>query len=147
MKIRKSTLLVATLAMVLGIGSSAVAQVAEEPAAPPTYTLSEDGLNLVINGETEVPCEQIYRDEQVELAQTGVYPTQVSEQARACEELGVVSYFPAPYFYDADGFLYTLDPVGDRYISDFDEAAGVYYIYDLVSGAFYAYDPASGTYV
>ena len=164
MKIRKLMLLVATLTMVLGIGTSAVAQVAEEPVAEnpvaeePKAEEPEAEEPKVEEPEAEEPkaeepvatddsCADIFRDEQMELAEVGVYPTSVSEEARACEDSGVANPYPAPYFYDADGVLYTYDPVSDRYTSSYDEAAGVYYIYDLVSGAFYAYDPASGTYV
>ena len=178
MKINKPTLLVAMLAMVLVVGSSALAQVAEEtqqsptqaredttpattqasqettppptqapeePAAPPTYALSEDGQSLIINGTVEVPCADIFRDEQAELGAVGVYPTAASDEARACEDLGVANPYPAPYFYDTEGFLYVFDPVDDRYTS-YDEATGLLYIYDLLSGSFYTYDPASGTY-
>jgi hypothetical protein len=92
-------------------------------------------------------CETRFRDEQAELAATGVYPTPVSDDARACEELGFVNLYPVPYFYDTDGFMYTYDPVADRYTSDPDPATGIYYIYDLVTDRFYTYDPASGTYL
>ncbi len=167
MKVNKPTLLMAMLAMVLIVGSSALAQVAEEtqqsptqssqettppptqtsePAAPPTYALSEDGQSLIINGTVEVPCADIFRDEQAELGAVGVYPTAASDEARACEDLGVANPYPAPYFYDTEGFLYVFDPVGDRYTS-YDEATGLLYIYDLISDSFYTYDPASGTYV
>ncbi len=95
----------------------------------------------------EASCEAIFRDEQAGLAATGVYPTPASEDARACEDLGYVNYFPVPYFYDTDGFMYTLDPVADRYTSNTDPATGFYYIYDLVTDLFYTYDPVSGTYL
>ncbi len=118
----------------------------QQPAAPPTYTLSADGQSLVIDGTVEVPCADIFRDEQAELAALGEYPTVASDEARACEELGVANPFPAPYFYDAEGFLYTYDPVADRYTST-DPDTGLLYIYDLVTETFYTYDPATGTYV
>jgi hypothetical protein len=196
MKTNKLTLLAATLAMVLIVGSSALAQVAEDttstpsqetteqtttptttqqapeetttptttqgtteettpppsqaapqqPAAPPTYTLSADGQSLVIDGTVEVPCADVFRDEQAELAALGEYPTVASDEARACEELGVANPFPAAYFYDTEGFLYTYDPVADRYTAP-DPATGLLYIYDLVTNAFYTYDPTTGTYV
>jgi hypothetical protein len=92
-------------------------------------------------------CDNRFRDEQAELAATGVYPTPVSDDARACEELGFVNLYPVPYFYDTEGFMYTYDPVADRYTSDPDPTTGVYYIYDLVTDRFYTYDPASGTYL
>jgi hypothetical protein len=92
-------------------------------------------------------CDNRFRDEQAELAATGVYPTPVSDDARACEELGFVNLYPVPYFYDTEGFMYTYDPVADRYTSDPDPATGIYYIYDLVNDRFYTYDPASGTYL
>jgi hypothetical protein len=95
----------------------------------------------------EVDCPAVFRAEQLELADTGVYPTSVSDQARACEDSGAFNPYPAPYFYDTDGFLYIYDPINARYTSDYDAAAGVYYIYDLVSDAFYTFDPVSGTYV
>ena len=96
----------------------------------------------------ETSCETRFRDEQAELAANGgVYPTAVSDDARACEELGFVNLYPVPYFYDSEGFLYTFDPVADRYASNPDPAIGVYHIYDLVTDRFYTYDPASGTYL
>ena len=128
-------LLMVVLATVLSMGSYALAQEGpEEPAA------QEPVLD-------EASCEGIFRDEQVELAQLGVYPTSVSEDARACEDLGFVNLYPAPYFYDTEGFMYTYDPVSDRYNSELDPATGVYYIFDLVTDRFYAYDPVSGTYL
>ena len=205
MKMDKLTLLAAMLAMVLIVGSSALAQVSEDtdsapdqettevtttpteetteetttpattqegtteettapattqetteettppattqqPAAPPTYALSADGQSLVIDGTVEVPCADIFRDEQAELAVLGEYPTVASDEARACEELGVANPFPAPYFYDTEGFLYVYDPVADRYTST-DPATGLLYIYDLITATFYTYDPATGEYV
>jgi hypothetical protein len=173
MKIKKLTLLVATLAMVLGIGSFGVAQVPEEPIAQ--NPVAEEPLveEPVAEGPAarepaaegpvveeaaarepaaeelvaEDSCADVFRREQTELAETGVYPTSVSEEARACEDSGAVNPYPAPYFYDTNGLLYTYDPVDDRYTSSYDEAAGVYHIYDLVSGTFSTYDPARGTYV
>src|SRR5919112_586785 len=59
------------------------------PAASPAYALSADGQSLVINGTVEVPCADIFRDEQAELAALGEYPTVAPDEARACEELGV----------------------------------------------------------
>ena len=128
-------LLMVVLTIVLSMGSYALAQ--EGPEEP---TAQEPILD-------EASCEGIFRDEQVELAQLGVYPTSVSEQARACEGLGFVSLYPVPYFYDTEGFMYTYDPVSDRYNSDLDPATGVYHIYDLVTDRFYTYDPGSGTYL
>ncbi len=58
-----------------------------------------------------------------------------------------VNLYPVPYFYDTEGFMYTYDPVADRYTSDPDPATGIYYVYDLVNDRFYTYDPASGTYL
>lgn len=128
-------LLMVVLATVLSMGSYALAQEGpEEPA------VQEPVLD-------EASCEGIFRDEQVELAQLGVYPTSVSEDARACEDLGFVNLYPVPYFYDTEGFMYTYDPVSDRYNSELDPATGVYYIFDLVTDRFYAYDPVSGTYL
>jgi len=128
-------LLMVVLATVLSMGSYALAQEGpEDPAA------QEPVLD-------EASCEGIFRDEQVELAQLGVYPTSVSEDARACEDLGFVNLYPVPYFYDTEGFMYTYDPVSDRYNSDLDPATGVYYIFDLVTDRFYTYDPVSGTYL
>ncbi len=65
---------------------------------------------------------------------------------RACEELGVPNPYPAPYFYDTEGFLYTYDPVADRYTAP-DPATGLLYIYDLITDTFYTYEPATGSYV
>lgn len=179
MKIRKLTLMVAMLAMILAIGGYALAQVAQEPvtqepvaqepvaqesaaeqpAAQETAAqepvAQEPAVQAPVAQEPVVPepvldeasCETRFRDEQAELAATGVYPTPVSDDARACEELGFVNLYPVPYFYDTDGFMYTYDPVADRYTSDPDPATGVYHIYDLVNDRFYTYDPASGTYL
>jgi hypothetical protein len=168
MKIKNLTLLVAMLVMVLGIGSFAVAQVAEEPVAGNPVDgepkAGEPVAENPVDGEpkagepvaeessaaeepaAEEPCADIFLREQIELAEVGVYPTSASEEARACEDSGETNPYPAPYFYDEDGFLYTYNPINDHYISSFDEAAGGYRVYDLVSGAFYTYDPVSGTY-
>jgi hypothetical protein len=116
------------------------------PAAPPTYALSADGQSLVINGTVEVPCADVFRDEQAELAALADYPTVASDEARACEELGVPNPYPAPYLYDTEGFLYTYDPVADRYTAA-DPASCLLYIYDLVAATFYTYDPATSSYV
>ena len=158
MQVKKLTLMVAMLAMVLGIGGYALAQVAEEPVAqepaaeqPVTQqpVAQEPAAQEPAAQEPvldEASCETRFRDEQAELAATGVYPTAVSDDARACEELGFVNLYPVPYFYDSEGFMYTYDPVADNYTSDPDPATGIYYIYDLVTDRFYTYDPASGTY-
>jgi hypothetical protein len=153
-KIRKPTLIVAMLAMVLAIGGYALAQAAEQPVAQEPVA-QEAAVQEPVVQEPVVPepvldaasCETRFRDEQAELAATGVYPTPVSDDARACEELGFVNLYPVPYFYDTEGFMYTYDPVADRYTSDPDPATGVYHIYDLVNDRFYTYDPASGTYL
>lgn len=174
MKIRKLTLIVAMLVMVLGIGSYALAQVAEEPVAPEESAVEQPiaeepavveepavapeptvAPEPAVAEEPVVPepildgtsCEAIFRDEQAELGAISVYPTSVSEDARACEDLGYVNYFPVPYFYDTDGFMYTYDPVADRYTSNTDPVTGFYYIYDLVTDRFYTYDPVSDTYL
>jgi hypothetical protein len=164
MKIKKLTLMVAMLAMVLGIGSYALAQVAEEPVAqepaaeqPATQepVAQEAAVQEPVAQEPVAPepvldeasCERRFRDEQAELAATGVYPTPVSDDARACEDLGFVNLYPIPYFYDTEGFMYTYDPVADRYTSNPDPATGVYHIYDLVTDRFYTYDPANRTYL
>jgi hypothetical protein len=174
MKIRTPALIVAMLAMVLGICGYALAQVAEEPVAQdpaaeqpvaqdPAAEQSAAQEPVAQEAAVEEPvaqepvapepvldeasCQGIYREEQAELAATGVYPTTVSEDARACEDLGYVNLYPVPYFYDTEGFMYTYDPVADRYTSDPDPATGIYYIYDLVNDRFYTYDPASGTYL
>ena len=164
MKIKKLTLIVAMLAMVLGIGGYALAQVVEEPVAQEPAAeqpaaqepaTQEAAAQEPVAQEPVVQepvldaasCETRFRDEQAELAATGVYPTPVSDDARACEELGYVNLYPVPYFYDTEGFMYTYDPVADRYTSNPDPATGIYYIYDLVNDRFYTYDPASGTYL
>lgn len=205
MKIKKFSLLVAMVAMVLGLGSYALAQVAQEPPAqePPAQepaaeqpvaqeptaqgpatqeTATQEPAAQQPAGQeppaqeppeeqplaqeppaeqpparepaTQAPvldvasCEATFREEQAELAANdAVYPTSVSEDARACEELGFANLYPVPYFYDTDGLIYTYDPVADRYASKPDPATGVYYIYDLVTDRFYTYDPASGTYL
>ena len=175
MKIQKLTLMMAMLAMVLGICGYALAQVIEEPVVeepvvqepaaeqqvaqepvaqePVAQEAAAQEEPVVQEPVIQEPvldaasCETRFRDEQAELAATGVYPTPVSDDARACEELGYVNLYPVPYFYDTEGFMYTYDPVADRYTSDPDPATGIYYIYDLVNNRFYTYDPASGTYL
>jgi hypothetical protein len=173
MKIKKLTVLVMMLAMVLGVGSYALAQVAQEPVpqepaaqqpvadeplaqepAAQQPVAQESATEQPIAEEPvaqqpapEISCEDVFRAEQRELAEGGVYPTSVSEEARACEEAGSVNLYPVPYFYDTEGFIYTYDPVADRYTSNSDPATGVYHIYDLVTDRFYTYDPASGTYL
>ena len=87
MKIKKFTLLVTMLAMFLGTGSYAVAQVAPEPAA------QEPAPQQPV---PDVSCEEVFREEQSELADTGVYPTSVSDQPRAIEDSGFENPFPAP---------------------------------------------------
>lgn len=90
-------LVVAMLAMVLGIGGYALAQLAEEPVAQePAPAAQEPVVQEPVAPEPLAPepvldepsCEAIFRDEQAELAEVSVYPTSVSENARACEELG-----------------------------------------------------------
>lgn len=168
MKIKKLTLLVASLAMVLGIGTSALAQetqdhhAQEPPAQQQPQTQQPQAQQPQVQGPpaqepaaqqpqaqeppVKLSCADIFREEQTLLAQTGVYPTSVSDEARACEDSGEVNTYPAPYFYDSEGFLYVLDPVADRYTSH-DPATGLLYIYDLVTRSFYTYDSARGTYV
>ena len=153
MKIKKLTLLVASLAMVLGIGTSALAQGtqehhAQEPPAQQQPQTQEPQPQQPQAQEppVELSCADIFREEQRQLAETGVYPTPVSDEARACEDSGEVNTFPAPAFSDSEGFLYVLDPIADRYTSH-DPATGLLYIYDLVTRSFYTYDSARGTYV
>jgi len=158
MKIRKLTLLVASLAMVLGIGTSALAQGTQEhhaqepPAQQQPQTQEPQAQQPQTQGppaqepQVELSCADIFREEQRQLAETGVYPTPVSDEARACEDSGEVNTYPVPYFYDSDGFLYVLDPVADRYTSH-DPASGLLRIFDMVTDSFYTYNPASGTYV
>ena len=190
MQVKKFALLVAMVAMVLGIGGYALAQVVQEPPAqepaaeqpvaqePPAQGPATQEVATQEPAAQEPPaqgpaaeqpvaqepaaqepapqepvldeasCEGIFREEQAELAANGgVYPTPVSEDARSCEELGFVNLYPVPYFYDSEGFLYTYDPVADRYASNPDPATGVYHIYDLVTDRFYTYDPANGAYL
>jgi hypothetical protein len=118
--------------------------VAQEPVAQEAAAQEPVAQEPVLDAAS---CDTRFRDEQAELAATGVYPTPVSDDARACEELGFVNPYPVPYFYDTEGFMYTYDPVADRYTSDPDPTTDVYYIYDLVTDRFYTYDPASGTYL
>src|SRR5215218_6370307 len=158
MKIRKLTLLVASLAMVLGIGTSALAQGTQEhhaqepPAQQQPQTQDPQAQQPQTQGppaqepQVELSCADIFREEQRQLAETGVYPTPVSDEARACEDSGEVNTFPPPIFSDSEGFLYVLDPIADRYTSH-DPATGLLHIYDLVTRTYYTYDPASGTYV
>ena len=158
MKIRKLTLLVASLAMVLGIGTSALAQGTQEhhaqepPAQQQPQTQDPQAQQPQTQGppaqepQVELSCADIFREEQRQLAETGVYPTPVSDEARACEDSGEVNTFPPPIFSDSEGFLYVLDPIADRYTSH-DPASGLLRIFDMVTDSFYTYNPASGTYV
>jgi hypothetical protein len=161
MKMKKLALLVAMLALVLLASAPALAQTAPSDIElspsqelEAVQTVDQPAVQdpaaqepAVQEPAAQVSCGDVFQDEQIELAETGVYPTSVSDQARACEASGAVNPYPAPYFYDTDGFLYTYDPVNDRYTSTYDSAAGVYYIYDLVRHRFYTYDPVSRTYV
>jgi hypothetical protein len=162
MKIKKLRLLVAMPAMVLLVSVPAMTQTAPSDIEltpsqelEAVQTVDQPAVQEPMAQEpaaaqeppAEVSCADVFQAEQLELAQTGVYPTSVSEQARACENSGAFNPYPAPYFYDTDGFLYIYDPINARYTSDYDPVAGVYYIYDLVTDTFYAFDSASGTYV
>ena len=150
MKMKNLALLVAMLALVLGIGSSALAQVMGEHHAqePPAQQQQAPPAQQPQAPEppVELSCADIYRAEQAELAAGSGYPTSVSDEARACDASGEANPYPAPYFYDDEGFLYVYDPVADRYTAP-DPATGLLYIYDLVTDTFYTYDPASGSYV
>ena len=165
MTIKNPMLLVAILALVLGIGSSALAQVTEEHEdqehqAQEPQTQEPQAQESQAQQAPEPPaqqpqapappvelsCADIFRAEQAELGAGSDYPTSVSDEARACEDSGEVNPYPAPYFYDSEGFLYVYDPVADRYTST-DPATGLLRIYDLVTDSYYTYDPATGTYV
>lgn len=120
-----------------------------EPAPASEFTLGADGLSVDrtdATGVTNIPCFGAFREEQEELVVTGAYPTAASEAVRACEDFGVANPYPAPYFYDTDGFLYSYDPIEGIYSAP-DPATGFVYIYSPANGAFYTYDPATGTYV
>jgi hypothetical protein len=107
MKIRKLTLIVAMLAMILGIGSYALAQVAEEPVAEEPLVEQPVAQEPVVQEPVveepvatepvvEISCEDVFQAEQIELAKASSYPTSVSDRARECEDLGYVNYFPHP---------------------------------------------------
>ena len=175
-------LLVAMLALVLGIGSSALAQVMEEhhtqeppaqqaqepqaqqaqepqaqqaqeppaqqPQAPPAQQPQALPAQQPQAPEppVELSCADIYRAEQAELAAGSGYPTSVSDEARACDASGEANPYPAPYFYDDEGFLFVYDPVADRYTAP-DPATGLLRFYDIVTGSYSTYDPATGEYL
>jgi hypothetical protein len=171
-------LLVAMLALVLGIGSSALAQVmgehhaqqapaqqqqAQEPPAqqqqaqePPAQQPQEPQAQQAQEPPAQQPqapeppvelsCEDIFRAEQAELAAGSGYPTSVSDEARACDASGEANPYPAPYFYDDEGFLYVYDPVADRYTAP-DPATGLLRFYDIVTGSYSTYDPVTGEYL
>ena len=81
MKTKKLMLLFTMLAMVASIGSYAVAQVAEDPLAQgPEAQEKSAGQEPA----AEASCADLFRAEQEELAESRVYPTSVSEEARAC---------------------------------------------------------------
>lgn len=169
---KKLVLLVVILAMVLGIGSLAVAQTedtaspqappetttedttapqapdqtVEEGAPAPETTPSDTTQSPGVAAEQPLPCDvSLFRQEQAELVQAG-YPTSVTDRARECEGLGYVNPYPAPAFLGPDGFVYPYDPIeGQYYIID--PATGLYYILDPVSGEVSTYDPASGAYL
>ncbi len=161
MKMKNLALLVAMLALVLGIGGSALAQVmgehhAQQPAAqqqqaqePPAQQpqAQEPPAQQPQAPEppVELSCAEIYRAEQAELAAGSGYPTSVSDEARACDDSGEANPYPAPIIYDDEGFLYTYDPVADRYTAP-DPATGLLRIYDIVIGSYYTYDPNTGEY-
>jgi outer membrane biosynthesis protein TonB len=94
----------------------------------------------------ELSCADIYRAEQAELAAGSGYPTSVSDEARACDDSGEANPYPAPYFYDDEGFLYVYDPVADRYTA-LDPATGLLRFYDIVTDSYSTYDPATGEYL
>ncbi len=145
---KKRVLLMAILAMILGVSGLAVAQTTEEatqPEAPPETTPSDAAPSPVVDPST-LPCGvSLFRQEQEELVQVG-YPTSVSERARECEELGYVNPYPAPYVFDDEGFLYTYDPIEGLYYAS-DPETGYDYVLDPLSGIIYTYDPVSGTYL
>jgi len=139
MKTKKLMLLFTMLAMVASIGSYAVAQVAEEPVEeePAAEEPAAEEGSAAQEPAAEASCADLFRAEQEELAESRVYPTSVSEEARACEDSGETNPYPAPYFYDPDGVLYILYPLEDAYFSSCDETTGVYNVYDLAIKAFY----------
>ena len=121
----------------------------EEATPASTFTLGADGLSVDRTDgatTTNIPCFAAFREEQEELVTTGVYPTSISEAVRACEDFGIANPYPAPYFYDTDGFLYTYDPIEGIYSAP-DPDNGVVYVYDPTSGTFSTYDPATGAYL
>lgn len=133
------------LMMVLGISVSALAQeVTEETATE--FTLGEDGFSVVGSDGAAISCFDAFRDEQEELVVSGSLTTSASDAARACEGFGIANPYPAPYFYDSDGFLYTYDPIEGIYNSP-DPDNGVVYVYDPTSGTFSTYDPVNGVYL
>jgi hypothetical protein len=188
MKMKNLALLVAMLALVLGIGSSALAQVmgehqaqqpaaqqqqaqqpaaqqqqaqqpstqqqqaqeppAQQPQAPPAQQPQAPPAQQPQAPEppVELSCADIFRAEQAELAAGSGYPTSVSDEARACDDSGEPNPYPAPYFYNAEGFLFVYDPVADRYTAP-DPATGLLYIYDIITDSYYTYDSATGEYL
>ncbi len=145
---KKLVLLMAILAMILGVSSLGVAQTTEEatqPEAPPETTPSDEAPSPVVDPST-LPCGvSLFRQEQQELVQVG-YPTSVSERARECEELGYENPYPAPALLGPDGFVYPYDPIEGKYLY-LDPDTGLYYVLDPDSGDVSAYDPVSGTYL
>jgi outer membrane biosynthesis protein TonB len=206
MKMKNLALLVAMLALVLGIGGSALAQVmgehhaqqpaaqqqqaqqpaaqqqqaqqpstqqqqaqqpstqqqqaqeppAQQPQAPPAQQAQEPPAQQpqappaqqpqAPEPPVELSCADIYRAEQAELAAGSGYPTSVSDEARACDDSGEANPYPAPIFYDDEGFLYVYDPVADRYTAP-DPATGLLHFYDIVTDSYSTYDPETGEYL
>lgn len=139
---KKLVLLVAILAMVLGVSGSAIAQTVENPA-PSEATPESPAAD---NNQSTLPCGvNLFRQEQQELVQFG-YPTPVSERARACEKLDYVNPYPAPAMLGSDGFVYPYDPIEGQYLY-FDPNTGLYYVLDPATGKVSTYDPVSGTYL
>ena len=139
---KKLVLLVAILAMVLGVNGSAIAQTMEDPA--PSDATSESPA--ADNNQSTLPCGvSLFRQEQQDLVQFG-YPTPVSERARACEKLGYTNPYPAPAMLDSEGFVYPYDPIEGQYLY-FDPNTGLYYVLDPATGKVSTYDPVKGTYL
>ena len=142
MRVKKKVVLVAMLAMALGIGGSAAAQI-----STPRYALGPDGDTLIVEGFEQGLCSDIFAIEQQDLAVYD-YPTPLSNDARACEFLGVVNPYPAPFF-QRDGIVFTYYPLDVHYYG-YAPSDGVnpdfYSILDPISGAYYIYNWESNLY-
>jgi hypothetical protein len=141
--VKKLVLLVAILAMVLGVNSLATAQMVENSSPSDAPSQSSTAAD---DSQSTLPCDaSLFRREQQDLVQFG-YPTPVSQRARDCEKLGYVNPYPAPAMLGSDGFVYPYDPIEGQYLY-LDPNTGLYHVLDPDTGSVSTYNPVSGSYL